>query len=394
MSTGPSTAAGPPVQSGVNLYPWDVVGDPGCAERIASLGVDRVTLAAAYHTVRALTPHHPDHKVVTAAHSAAYYRIDATRWAGPQRIRPVAAHWAAGSFGQATRALTEAGLEVYGWAVLAHNQRLGTLHPQIAVVNAHGDHYPWALCIANPSVQQYCATLAAEAAGQPGLSGLELESCGWYGFDHLHAHDKTAGVPLSARAALLFSLCFCVHCAEAYHAADADPVLLRAAVRDALDAVFTGHAEDARLDPEAEQAVTRMRTAVAARLRARVLAAVHAERPDLPVLLHSRPDPLATGACPGVAPGELHRVADGPVLPCNVRSAQALESVHAHVGAGRRVVATVSAVRGLGADTDDLPQWCADLVAAGAAELRVYHAGLASRADLAAIRATVARTAG
>lgn len=38
------------------VYPWDVVGDPGAAERIAGLGVRQATLASAYHSTRALTP--------------------------------------------------------------------------------------------------------------------------------------------------------------------------------------------------------------------------------------------------------------------------------------------------------------------------------------------------
>ncbi len=41
-----------------NLYPWDVDGDPAAAGRIAGLGLTEVTLAAAYHAVRAVTPHH------------------------------------------------------------------------------------------------------------------------------------------------------------------------------------------------------------------------------------------------------------------------------------------------------------------------------------------------
>ena len=48
------------------LDPWDVVGDPSAAERIAALGVDAVALAAAYPSVRAATPCHPAHRVVDA----------------------------------------------------------------------------------------------------------------------------------------------------------------------------------------------------------------------------------------------------------------------------------------------------------------------------------------
>jgi hypothetical protein len=56
----------------------------------------------------------------------------------------------------------------------------------------------------------------------------------------------------------------------------------------------------------------------------------------------------------------------------------------------RAVAATVTAVAGLGANRADLTSWCADLRNAGATELRFYHAGLASTADLAAVREAVA----
>ncbi|WP_051944443.1 hypothetical protein [Streptacidiphilus rugosus] len=380
---------------GVSLYPWDAVGDPDCAARIRSLGAGQVSLAAAYHTVRALTPHHPRHKVVTAAHSAVYYRPDPDRWEeSGTPLRPAAAAWAEDSFGPAARALGDAGLDVLAWVILAHNQRLGTLHPSAAVVNAYGDTYPWALCVARPEVRRYCAALAAEAAAQPGLSGLELESCGWYGFDHLHAHDKTAGLPPAPLARLLLSLCFCRHCADAYRATGLDARELRRLVREELDAVLAGTAEDGRLPSDVLAAVSRMRTDTAGRLRGEVLAAVHAERPGLPVLLHTQPDPLALGANPGVAPSELHDTAAGPVLPFRNRSAEALDAVRAYAGRDRRVVAGVAAVSGLGADLPDLGSWCADLLAAGATELRLYHAGLASPQDLAAVRTAVAALAG
>ncbi|MDV9201482.1 hypothetical protein R6M67_40615, partial [Streptomyces sp. Wh19] len=64
------------------LYPWDVVGDPDAAARVADLGVQQVTLAAAYHSTRALTPRHPGHRIVTAEHAAVLYPPDAARWAG------------------------------------------------------------------------------------------------------------------------------------------------------------------------------------------------------------------------------------------------------------------------------------------------------------------------
>ncbi|MER5828532.1 hypothetical protein ABT086_41645, partial [Streptomyces mirabilis] len=69
------------------VYPWDVVGDPGAAERIAGLGVRQATLASAYHSTRALTPRHPRHRIVTAAHAAVLYPVDDARWEG-RALRP------------------------------------------------------------------------------------------------------------------------------------------------------------------------------------------------------------------------------------------------------------------------------------------------------------------
>ena len=57
------------------LYPWDVLGDPDAAPRIAGLGVDRVALAAAHHAVRAATPRHAARRVVDARHAALYVPV-------------------------------------------------------------------------------------------------------------------------------------------------------------------------------------------------------------------------------------------------------------------------------------------------------------------------------
>ncbi|MCZ9346385.1 hypothetical protein NGM37_52630, partial [Streptomyces sp. TRM76130] len=177
------------------VYPWDVNGDPRAPERVAGLGVEQVTLAAAYHSTRALTPRHPRHRVVTAEHAAVLYPPDDGRWAGRELTPYPAGDWAPGdAHGEAAAALAEAGLEVHTWVVLAHNSRLGAEHPHTSVVNAYGDRYPWAPCIAQPATRAYLVDLAAEAAVRPGARGTELESLGWYGLAHLHAHDKTGGV--------------------------------------------------------------------------------------------------------------------------------------------------------------------------------------------------------
>lgn len=382
---------------GVYLYPWDAAGDPGCAQRIAGLGADRVLLAAAYHTVRALTPAHPARKVVTADHSAVYYQPDRTRWSGHE-VQPAVATWAPGSFHESARAMRGAGLKVYAWAVLTHNQRLGTIHPEIAVVNAFGDRYPWALCAANPQVHQYAATLAADVAALPEIDGLELESCGWYGFEHLHAHDKTGSSALPPLARELLSLCFCDACEFEYTQAGIAPLWLRDRVRAALEPVFAGVAEpfDERTTAMLETEllpVHVVREAAADRLRAQVISAARQARPDLPILLHTHPDPRRIGANPGADPAGLFAQSVGAVLQCwgSMDGATAtVRDVARKAPDGVPVVASLLAVAGMGGRIERLAADAVRLREAGATGLRFYHGGLASDCDLRAIRSAAA----
>jgi len=400
------------VRAWANLYPWDVAGDPAAADRIAGLGLAGVTLAAAYHSVRAVTPFHPRHRIVTRD-AAVYYRADPANWRAsrlrPARLRPAVAR-RAGSFERAAAALRDRGLRVTAWAVITHNDRLGAAVPSAAVRNAFGDGYPWALCPASPAVREYATTLAGEIAALPEADAIELEACGWYGIEHLSAHDKTAGVAAAAQAQWLLSVCFCAACRPEYAAAGADPAWLAACVRAAVDAPpgagGPGAAQagppppaaappaasppgEAALPEEAARVLLAVRAALASRFQREVIAAARAAAPGKPVYVHAHPDPRATGANPGCEPAALAG-ATGIVLSCwpsgLARAAPALVSAAAEtVPPGTVIAASLLAVAGLGGDPATLPAQAAAVRAAGATELRLYHAGLAAAADLAAI---------
>lgn len=413
--TGPARAGAHPLRAAVFVYPWDVVGDPAAAGRIAALGARQVTLASAYHTTRALTPRHPDHRVVTARHSAVYYPTDDARWAG-RALRPHPQGWLpeADPYGLAAEALADAGLEVHSWVILAHNSRLGEEHPESTVVNAFGDRYPWAPCVARPEVRAYAETLAAEAAVRPGTAGVELESCGWYGLDHLHAHDKIGGATLGGVGSFLMSLCFCAFCAEGYAAAGADPERLRAGVREALAPRWAGAPAPeadgragewagivAALGEEAAKAVAAWRFGVADAFQRAAVAAVRARaaeagRPDFRVLLHADPAPHRCGANVGVQPAEVLAHADGVVVPSAggaAARAAALTPFTELAGAGRTVAANLPVVAGMGGSPATLAADAAHAAELGATELRLYHAGLANDADLAAVALALATLA-
>jgi hypothetical protein len=273
--------------------------------------------------------------------------------------------------------------------VLAHNSRMGAEHPSASVVNAYGDRYPWAPCIAQPAVREYLVSLAAEAAARPGAAGTELESCGWYGLAHLHAHDKTAGVPLDDRAQYLMSLCFCAACREGYGQRGLDPDRLAASVREALAPAWRGHGAG-ELEGATAQEVLAFRVRTARTLQESAVAAVRAAAPEgFQVLLHADPVAHRCGANAGVDPAHVLAVADGVVVPCT-GGPGLLEPFVRHATDRTVIAANLTVVTGMGGAPATLGEDAKRAAELGATELRLYHAGLASDADLAAVRAALA----
>lgn len=316
------------------------------------------------------------------------------RWQG-RELRPYpAGDWAPGdAFGEAAGALADAGLEVHTWVVLAHNSRLGADHPDTSVVNAYGDRYPWAPCIAQPATRAYLVDLAAEAAVRPGARGTELESLGWYGLQHLHAHDKTGGVPLGDAGMYLMALCFCPTCKEGYGAQGLDADELAAAVRAALEPLWQGTVADEgwagveKLLGESNAAATRAwRDETARTLQETAVRAVRQAAPDgFQVLLHADPVTYHVGANPGVDPEHILSVADGVVVPC--AGGPGLLTPFAEQGReGAVIAANFGVVSGMGGSPGTLASDVARARELGATEIRLYHAGLASDGDLVAVR--------
>ncbi|WP_069762989.1 hypothetical protein [Streptomyces sp. LUP47B] len=378
------------------VYPWDVNGDPEAATRIVGLGVQQATLAAAYHSTRALTPRHPHHRIVTAEHASVLYPTDA-RWEG-RELRPYAAgDWAPGdAFGEAAAQLSEAGLDVHTWVVLAHNSRLGAEHPDTSVVNAYGDRYPWAPCIAQPATRAYLTDLAVEAALRPGAAGTELESLGWYGLQHLHAHDKTGGVPLGDAGMYLMALCFCGTCREGYGEQGLDADSLAASVRVALEPLWRGAPDDGgwagveKLLGAGTAAATRAwRDETARTLQETTVRAVRAAAPEgFQILLHADPVTYHVGANAGVDPEHILSVADGVVVPC--AGGPGLLTPFARAREDAVIAANFPVVSQMGGSPGTLAADVARARELGATEIRLYHAGLASDGDLDAIREALA----
>ncbi|MGC9669550.1 hypothetical protein ACNTMW_23735 [Planosporangium sp. 12N6] len=356
-----------------HAYPWDVLGDPAFVDRIAEVGVDTVTLAAAYHSTRAATPLHPRHQVVSADHAALYRPVREAAWTG-RRLVPTPATWVddPDPFATAARVVRDAGVRVAAWIVLTHNTRLGTAHPDLAVVNCFGEPYPYALCPAREEVREYAATLAAEALRDVPVDEVSLEACGQLGLTHLNQHEKTDGA-WTAYAQGLLSVCCCAACRDGWRGQGLDPDRTVERLRAAVRAEALG---DQPAGVDGADRLLAARHAATDALRARVLAEVRERAPGVTVTLHAHPDPWATGASPGLTPTAAADV-DAVLVPCWPVTPDSADLVARAAATGTPVDAYVTALPP--ADPDALPAHLDRLRAAGATRLSLYHLGLAPR---------------
>lgn len=377
------------------VYPWDILDDPRAVEEIVSLDLGRVSLAAVYHTTRTLLPHNPRRKVVSTGSAAAYFKPDATRYRG-LRLQPRPATWLpVDSFGSALQDLRRAGLVVNAWIVVLHNSRLGRENRDLVVENAFGDHYEHALCPAQPEVRHYARALVGDVVAQHPLAALELEACGYMGWEHLSHHEKF-GLRVDLLHGFLLSICFCAACQVAMVREDCDPRRLRDAITAGLESFFGGVSEAAD-DPDRVRdrltallgettlaALVRARDGVTADLLAGIRAALPDPAPDL--ILSAGSSEFATGACVGLSGPALAAVADTVLVALFGLDDDTATRQVERLARWRPVLAGVRAFWPDAPNQEALVRRVERLARAGADGVHFYQYGLCPRPNLAWIR--------
>lgn len=377
-----------------HAYPWDVLGDPHFVERARRLGVREISLAATYHSTRAATPLHPQHKVVDAHHAALYRPVRPEAWAG-HAITAKTADWggAQDAFGEAAAILLDAGFLVNAWIVLTHSTILGHAHPDATVVNCFGDAYRYALAPGHPDIVRYCATLAAEAIRGVEIHGVSVEACGQLGFAHVGPHEKTDGA-FPGIGDTLMSISCTPRELDAWSERGVDSAKVTQKLRDGVDALSAGTLPAGAaitdvLAADEIDAVVAVRHADADHLRGEVLAAVRDQAPSARVTLHSHPDPWKTGPSPALtaaAPADVDAVLVS-AWPATAETVSVVEATRAAVGDGVDVGAYVSVLPPK--KLDEVAAHVVAAVDAGANELHLYHLGLVNRPQLDALGSIV-----
>lgn len=231
-------------------YPWDILDlglDGSVADIAGRAGLNRISLASAYHAGRFLQPRSPRRATYMPEDGTLYFRPDPARWQG-SRIAPRMAVLV--EEGDVLRQLVAArertGLAVSAWTVCLHNSRLGAAYPELATESAFGERYPYALCPSHPDVRRYVCTLVEDLTHGCGVDAVELETIGFMGYAHGLHHEKD-GVGLTAEDDLLLSLCFCGACRARAARAGIDAEAAARLARSWLTASFERAVPEPRL---------------------------------------------------------------------------------------------------------------------------------------------------
>jgi len=221
----------------IYAYPWDIAdaGQDHAVERFASLGLDTVTIAGAYHAGKFLRPHGRGGKVYFPEDGSVYFQARSERYG---EIKPLANSML--SRGDPLRELCgQSRLSVNVWLVLLHNSQLGLRHPEAAVANAFGDRYFYNLCPSAPDARAYAIALATDVADAYPVRGLSLETPGFLPYAHGYHHEFSLVRP-NAWLDKQLGLCFCAHCQKGARRAGIDVETLRRRVAADIETYLAG----------------------------------------------------------------------------------------------------------------------------------------------------------
>ncbi|MFF5245502.1 hypothetical protein ACFY3V_14585 [Streptosporangium sp. NPDC000095] len=237
------------MDSSLYVYVEDVRGEglEAVLDRITGYGVTGVTVAAAYHRARDVTPH--GRPRVTLRNDGAHFTPPADLFGGLRLVPPVQD----GAEDEPLAALREAtaarGLALHGWTVFLQNTTLGLANPDVTVRDCFGDRgSPADLCPSHPDVRLYAVALGRAVARQ-GVDSVVAEALHYGTFGHGYHHERSF-VPLGPMDAFLLGLCFCGFCMRRATDLGVNAEVAREECSRIVGAVFDG-------DPPAQGEVTR-----------------------------------------------------------------------------------------------------------------------------------------
>jgi hypothetical protein len=192
------------------VYPEELLFTPpeALAEQVAELGCAAASMSVVYHRARRVFPRHGAISVL--ATNGVYFTPELGRYgtvvpeatATPELQRLVR---------RFRDACAERGLRFRAWLVGLHGESLARTHPDVSTHALDGSPLLQGLCPSAPESVEYVAALARDVAEQLEPELVDLEAWQYPAWEPAYTLTQ-ALEPLSARAELLATQCFCASC--------------------------------------------------------------------------------------------------------------------------------------------------------------------------------------
>lgn len=205
--------------TGLWTYPWSFA-DPdleSAVDALAETGIDRLKIAAHYHSVRTFDPKADDLEFTAFPGGCLFDPDDGCFDRTPIEPPTNEIGGRPDAFGDLVAAASDRGVGVDAWLVCLHGTRLATEWPAYRIEDAFGTAHEHALCPSHPEVQEYFAGVVRNLA-RYGVERIDLESAGFPSVLHDHGasfgHHKDHAIT-SRSGEFLASQCFCDGCRRA-----------------------------------------------------------------------------------------------------------------------------------------------------------------------------------
>lgn len=223
------------LKCGMFVYPWDIVENSRVfIDKYSDAGCNMIAVNAVYHQCNVLDTslrhvyERPIAGTSFAFHSEKY-----------GRLHPYVQADLTKTYMELREQCQRKDIDWRCWMVNLHNDQIGNAFPDTTVCNVWGDHYPSALCVNHPDVQEYACAVLTDVLETLAPSRVIMESECWMQAFH-GRHHEFALARVTPAIRYLLSLCFCPHCIQAAQEVGIDVLAVKNTTLLLLDQLLQG----------------------------------------------------------------------------------------------------------------------------------------------------------
>lgn len=233
----------------LTAYPWDLLDDEfgvRLDQLHGEIGATGLTVWAASPPTTQVRGRDVEPRIVRTR-GGLLFHPEEHHYAGT-RVKPIVSSWVKSKrpLQRLATACSERGMELRVKVSAALTGRLAQKHPEAACKNLFGSVSHESVCLFNPDVETYLASLVADLSSNHDISGVSISDL-FVGWSEAYDPSLLAGLALGDTMRSLLFICFCESCHQRAAAAGVDvEIALRATRVLAQQTIDRGAASDVK----------------------------------------------------------------------------------------------------------------------------------------------------